>query len=195
MVLIRKTKNLFKEFFKKFKKNQGFTLVEILVALGIFSIAIGIVSETFVSSVKIQRKFLASTESLNEISYLMEYMARSIRMARKDTAPACLSAARLNYEITRNGQGIKYLAKRGPHCQEFYLDGETIYESRDNGAEINALTSPKIKVIAFNIGPGDSWDENDEEQPKVVVYLELESSDKSRIKMQTTISQRNMDRR
>lgn len=175
-------------------RKKGFTLVEMMVALGIFSMALGITSQTFVAGIKLQRKFLASTESLNEISYLMEYMARSIRMAYKDMAPVCLTTAKLNYESTYDGEGIKFM-KKNSQCQEFYLDGETLYESKNNGAEINALTSPKIKVIAFNVGPSDSWDQEDEEQPRVTLFLEVEAHDGTRVRMQTTVSQRNKDTR
>jgi len=175
-------------------RKKGFTLVEMMVALGIFSMALGIASQTFVAGIKLQRKFLASTESLNEISYLMEYMARSIRMAYKDMAPVCLSTAKLNYESTYGGEGIKCM-KKSSQCQEFYLDGETLYENKNNGAEINALTSPKIKVIAFNVGPSDSWDQEDEEQPRVALFLEVEAHDGTRVRMQTTVSQRNKDTR
>ncbi|HOX29851.1 MAG TPA: prepilin-type N-terminal cleavage/methylation domain-containing protein [Candidatus Paceibacterota bacterium] len=176
------------------EQKKGFTLVELVVALGIFSMALGITSQTFVAGIKLQRKFLASTESLNEISYLMEYMARSIRMAYKDMTPVCLSAAKLNYEATYGGEGVKFM-KKNSQCQEFYLDGETLYESKNNGAEINALTSPKVKVVAFNVGPSTSWDQNDEEQPRVTLFLEVEAKDGTRVKMQTTVSQRNKDTR
>lgn len=200
-ITIKKLKNsIFGAAKKKFwrfdgaEQKKGFTLVELVVALGIFSMALGITSQTFVAGIKLQRKFLASTESLNEISYLMEYMARSIRMAYKDMTPVCLSAAKLNYEATYGGEGVKFM-KKNSQCQEFYLDGETLYESKNNGAEINALTSPKVRVVAFNVGPSTSWDQNDEEQPRVTLFLEVEAKDGTRVKMQTTVSQRNKDTR
>lgn len=191
-------KNPFKRireiFFPKkgFAPAGGFTLVEVLISLTIFSFAIGIVSQTFVMAVRLERKFLASTESLNEISYLMEYMARSIRMAKKDTGNLCLVGSKMNYEKTYSGSGIKFLTQNG-QCREFYLSGTTIYENKDNGAQVNALTSPKIRVTAFNIGPSDSWDQDDQDQPRVVIFIELSASDNSAMKMQTTISQRNPD--
>lgn len=175
------------------KKNErGLTLVELLIAVGIFSIAIGIISQTFVTAIRMQKRFLASTESLNEISYLMEYMARFIRMAKKDKIPTCLSAQNANFEITHGGKGIK-MKTYNNKCQEFYLDDstQTLMEVRE-GVE-NPLTSPKIDVVSFNIGPTDSWDQDDHEQPRVTLFLELRASDGSRIKLQTSISQRNPD--
>jgi len=184
--------NRIRLFCSRLKSKKGFTLVEMLVALSIFSMALGITSQTFVAGIKLQRKFLASTESLNEISYLMEYMARSIRMAYKDINNVCLTGPKMNYQITHGGSGLEFMEKNS-QCQEFYLDGETIYENKGNGAQINALTSPKVKVIAFNVGPSDSWDQDDQDQPRVTFFLEVEAHDKTRIKIQTTVSQRNND--
>lgn len=163
-----------------------------MIAVTIFSISLVIVSQTFVMAVKLERKFLSSTESLNEISYLMEYMARSIRMAKKDVGNLCLIGDKMNYEKTYSGSGIKFLNYNG-QCQEFYLNGTTLYENKNNGAQINALTSPKVRVTAFNIGPSDSWDQDDQDQPRVSLFIELSSGDNTAMKMQTTVSQRNPD--
>jgi prepilin-type N-terminal cleavage/methylation domain-containing protein len=174
-------------------RKKGFTLIEILVSISIFSAVIVIVSTSFVSAVKMQRRFLASTETLNEISFLMEYMTRSIRMAYKDTTGACLTAAYMNFEKTRGGQGLKLMNSKG-RCQEFYLENQTLKQSLNNGAEVAALTSPKVKVSAFNIGPTDSWDQDDNDQPRVTIFMEIQSVvDNSKIRIQTTVSQRNPD--
>lgn len=191
-MVVKKIFNIIRKVFTGFKQNKAFTLVEILVSVSIFSIAITIVTQTFVYAVRLQKQFLATTESINEISYLMEYMTRSIRMAKKDITGSCLSVAKLNYEITRSGSGIKFKASNDV-CREFYLENQTLNEIRNVDPPLN-LTSPKIKVLSFNIGPSDSWDQDDYEQPKVTIYIELKSiTDNSKIRIQTTVSQRNPD--
>ena len=191
-MVVKKIFQKIRGVFSKFRQNEAFTLVEVLVSVAIFSMSIVIVTQTFVYAVRLQKQFLATTESLNEISYLMEYMTRSIRMAKKDVNGSCLSAAKLNYETTRSGNGIKFKASNDV-CREFYLENQTLKEIKNADPPLE-LTSPKVRVLSFNIGPGDSWDQDDYEQPKVTVYLELKSTtDNSRIQIQTTISQRNPD--
>ena len=75
----------------KYKKNgEGFTLIEILVVIVIFSIVLGAVIGIFISAIRIQRYYLASQKLLDQTSYVTEYMSRSIRMAKKrlDDPPA-----------------------------------------------------------------------------------------------------------
>ena len=93
------------------KINQGFTLVEILVAVGIFFVVIAAPTGFFVSSLKGQQKALSSQELLDQSSYALERISRAIRMARKDDITGlncCLSGDKVNYEIIHFGQGIVF---------------------------------------------------------------------------------------
>ena len=179
------------------------TLVELLVAVTIFSMSIAVVSQTFVTAMRLERKFLSTTDSLNSVSYSMEYMARLIRMAKKDSAatPMCLLNRFDNYNLTHYDgtkyNGIKFktsgLNGSNSRCQEFYLEGGVLKESKNNGAEVNNLTSPHVNVTNFSIGQS-GWDQADLVQPRVTLYLELQPiGDTAKIKIQTTISQRDED--
>jgi len=57
------------------------------------------------------------------------------------------------------------------------------------------LTSNDLEIINFLIGPTDSWDQNDEEQPRVTFLIEARSVKFPQVslKVQTSISQRNLD--
>ena len=59
----------------------GFTLIEILVALGIFSVVISITVGIFVSGSSSQRKILEFYDVQREGNYLMETVSRELRMA------------------------------------------------------------------------------------------------------------------
>jgi len=166
-------------------KIKGFTLVELLVAVAIFCLVVGSASGVFLSAIRAQRKSLATQEILNQTSYFMEYISRAIRMAKKDLDGNCIGA-KLNYQKTATG--IKFENYQGI-CQEFYLEGNQLKEKK--GEVISELTSANLKVNSFNIGPFDSWDQDDNDQPKVTLFLNIEGREKSEIKIQTTISQRN----
>lgn len=169
-------------------KIGGFTLVEILVAVAVFSLIMGVASTVFVSAIKTQRRSLASQELLDQTSYAIEYMSRAVRMAKKDFDGSCTGLANLNYRkidsriIFENYDGF---------CQEFFLQDGRLKEDRA-GTE-NYLTSPDLNIVSFNIGPDDSWDQDDNLQPRVTVSLDIEGKNQTKIKVQTTISQRNLD--
>jgi len=170
-----------------FRFQKSFTLVELLVAVAIFSLIVGAATGVFVSAIRAQRKSLAYQEILSQASYAMEYMSRALRMAKKDLDGNCIEA-KLNYQKTTTG--IKFENYQGI-CQEFYLEGNQLKENK--GGNISELTSDNLKVKSFNIGPSDSWDQDDNDQPRVTLFLTIEGKEKSEIKIQTTISQRNLD--
>ena len=165
------------------------------MSVSIFSLIIAAPTGFFIASLRGQSKALNSQELLDSVSYNMEYMSRSLRMAKKQTIlmPQCLSSTGLNYEKT--AMGIKFLNYKS-QCQEFFLEQGRIKESK-NGTE-GYLTPESLQVVSFSIGPSDSWDQDDHLQSRVTLFLELQGKDqrpetKAAIKIQTTISQRNID--
>jgi prepilin-type N-terminal cleavage/methylation domain-containing protein len=64
-----------------FLKSNGFTLLEMLVAISVFSVVIIVVVGLFVSGSSSQRKIIEMHSVQNEAAYLMEMMSRELRMA------------------------------------------------------------------------------------------------------------------
>jgi type II secretory pathway pseudopilin PulG len=183
-------------------KKNGYTLIEVLAATTIFFIATSSLITFFSGAIKSQRDSLASQELIDNISYSLEYMSKALRMARKDDVGEvnCLSGSKLNYEITRFGVGIKFRNYKD-YCQEFFLDNNRIKEWKNVEGVIseNYLTSENIEVSLFSIGPSDSWDQDDDLQPKITIFIEMkglltaQESEQPVIRIQTSISQRNLD--
>ncbi|PIW90285.1 MAG: hypothetical protein COZ92_01100 [Candidatus Nealsonbacteria bacterium CG_4_8_14_3_um_filter_40_11] len=181
-------------------KNRGFTLVELLVGMVIFSLVGGIAAGVLLSGLRAQRKTLAYQELLSQTSYLMEYMSRSLRMARKElSAPACLSQNGLNYEVAEivpGHSGLKFKNYQGI-CQGFFLQGDQLKEWKEGYAEPLSLTSADLQVSAFNAHLfGESQgtiEEPDNDQSKVTIFFDIKGKEESKIKIQTTVSQRNLD--
>jgi len=177
------------------KSQKSFTLIELLVAVMIFSLIGGIAAGVFVTGLRAQRKSLATQEILSQTSYLMEYMSRALRMARKElSAPDCLSQDGLNYEIADviPGQsGLKFRNYQGV-CQGFFLQAGQLKEWKEGYLEPLALTSEDLQVSNFNVHLlGET--QTDNLQPRVTLFLNIEGKEQSKIKIQTTVSQRNLD--
>ena len=189
---------------------NAYTLIEVMVAVGIFTIVIAAPTGFFVSALKGQQKALASQEVLDETSYALEYISRALRMAKKElncasklepSTCACLTTSGygVNYELTHEGKGIKFTSYQN-QCQEFFLDmnDNRLKEVKDGGEAI-PLTSDDLEIVSFKIGSQDSWGQNDNKQPKISLFLEVKGVESARpelqpkIQIQTTISQRNLD--
>ncbi len=178
------------------KKSKGFTLVELLVAVAVFGLVGGIAVGACISGLHVQRKALASQELLSQTGYLMEYISRAMRMAKKELCEPdcyCLSQRGLNYEVAEivpGAEGLKFINSQNI-CQGFFLQEGQLKEWQEGYTQPLPLTSGDLTVNYFNIGPEASWGQESDEQPRATVSLEIEDKEQSKIKIQTTVSQRN----
>jgi len=184
---------------KEYKGSGGFTLIELVVTFVIFIIIIGAAFNVLVSGIAIQRQLLAQQILIDQTSFFVEYMNRALRQAKKDTAQTCLGTADVsNYEITRGGEGIKFIG-RDDRCREFFLDGDRMKEDID-GTE-GFLTADDVEVVDVTFAdsiPGGSFSQEDNNQPRVTFMFDVrargfEPDKQPAIRLQTSISQRNID--
>jgi len=191
------------------RKKNGFTLIEMVVAVSIFTLVVTAATGIFVSGLKNQRRSLAYQQLADQVSYAAEYISRSARMAQKelfDHPYTCLSSSGRNYENpggdTSRLRFIKFdYAQDGDVCHEVFLEEGQLKESKKNletGQETTqALTSDDLQVnsLIFNLQGATQYDDK---QPLVTMFLDIQSSGQKAeetvfLKLQTSISQRNLD--
>lgn len=187
------------------KNSKGFTLVEVIVSICLFSFMLAIILGFFGYAIKGQQKAFSAQEISDQTGYAIEYMGRSIRMARRDAGGTCLGAANAgkNYTNPYGDNSIRFLNYEGL-CQEFYLNNDQLKRQKSNnggsgglaGTEVD-LTSSKLKINSakFNI-IGNVIGDN--AQPRITIFLDVEKRDvrqefNASVKIQTTISERNLD--
>lgn len=175
------------------KIKTGFTLVEILVVFLIFSIMLTVITSVFISGIKIQAKSIAQGQMLDQLNYAIEYMGRSIRMAKKANSTSCIRNGG-NYDLVNSSSSIKFLNTDGNNekCITFSLENDRIYKDTKNDIKL-PLTSDDIKVtkLLFNVSDAANT------QPKVTILIEAEpktGDPLKKIKIQTTISQRDLNK-
>jgi len=179
-------------------KSKGVTLIEMLAAVAVFSITIGAISGLFISGIRSQRRVLATQEILDQTSYVLEYIGRAIRMARKDLTGTCLTALQTNYESNPpTNNSIKFIDYNG-NCTTFYLDTATNQIKKTVGATTSELTSTKLQINSFKVNlSGKDQPPTDYLQPKVTIFLEISGREtgtgRPKIQIQTSISQRSLD--
>jgi prepilin-type N-terminal cleavage/methylation domain-containing protein len=179
--------------------SQGLTIIELLVAVTLFSVIVAVVGNIFLVNFQSQRRSLAFETIFDQTSFLLEYMSRSLRMAKREpSALECFSAENLNYEITKSGKGIKFVNSDNV-CQEFFLDVSTNTNrlKEKKATQEQFLTSANSEVTAFGIslsGQGQA----DDLQPRVTFSLTLKRKgakpeSEPSLTVQTTVSQRRFD--
>jgi len=170
--------------------HKGFTLIEVLVVAAIFGTLMVAITGLFISALRIEKGVLASRKVLGQISYASEYMTRALRMAEKDKTGICISSGS-NYESVSLGE-IRFInALQHSGCQSFFLDNNQIKYETSPG-NIVELTSSDIIVenLKFELS-GET--QSDDIQPFVTIYMEAYTKDSSILKVQTSVSQRNLD--
>ena len=168
--------------------HAGFTLIELLISMTIFSIVMISAIGLFDAGIKNQRKALALQTLSDNTSYAIEYMSRTIRMAKKDLATGC------NFENPgSNLSKIRFLNYH-KELREFILENEQIKEKKGSETVFTPLTSDnfQVKKLSFKLF-GEC--QTDEFQPKVTIVIEIRTKEAKPqiLKLETTISQRDLD--
>jgi prepilin-type N-terminal cleavage/methylation domain-containing protein len=163
-----------KNFLKK-----GFTLIEMIVSIAALLVLFGAISGTFIWGLRIQRQELARQDMLNQISYALELMSRTLRMAAVDSDGSCVGEGKI-FDAKTNEIRFKNGLKGGS-CESFILSGGKI---NYNGYP---LVSDKITVDALKF----ELIENTNSKPKVVIMMKVKVPGIKETIFQTTISARN----
>lgn len=173
--------------------NKGFTIVELLVGASIFLALLGGGVGALSYSLKLQRMILAHQEVAAEMSYVVDYMSRALRMVKSEKDEGCLPQVGQTYEVSDDNHQVKFLNHlQEDTCQRFFLEnGRIMYE--DQLGDVMAMTSPYITVgkLHFEVMGELS---SDDDQPRVTVSLEADSESlRTPMKIQTTVSSRKLD--
>jgi len=182
----------------KLKISPGYTLIEILVAVTIFIIVIIGPTGFFIASLRGQRRALSAKEIIDNSSYTLEYIGRALRMAKKDRTGGCITSG-YNYENSDGASSVRFLNYDG-YCQEFFLQGTQLYEKKSTDGSATKFQNPlpvtsnnlEISLFKFQLsgqGQGDNL------QPRATILFEIAKKGEplSKTRIQTTISQRNLD--
>lgn len=122
------------------KNNKGFTLIEMLVAMGIFSLVIIAVTAVFSMVLISQRQIIVLKHIQEESVYIMEFLQKEARMAQYGNV--CAGDGVL-YNIS-NGQ-LKFKNSKAV-CVTYNLSGNTL--QRNNLAMNSSKT--KISNLSFS---------------------------------------------
>ncbi|OHA62352.1 MAG: hypothetical protein A2748_01470 [Candidatus Wildermuthbacteria bacterium RIFCSPHIGHO2_01_FULL_45_20] len=133
---------------------QGFTLVEMLVATSIFVGVITMASALLLSSIQSQQHVIAQQELYDGVSYVAEYMSRAIRMAQKAKDSSCISDKwQAVIDEGTPGGSLLFINSKG-ECQQFKREVDAqgigfISETIGSGGVSVRLTAKNIDVKAF----------------------------------------------
>lgn len=200
---------------KKF--DNGFTILELIVSMSVLLLVLGLSVSIFISVVLGQKRMLENQNLSGQLSYVLEYMGKGLRMASRELTGECFGEDYVgyNYILTRYDSeqgfftGVKFINESDNQaCQEIYLHKDnsdpqnpiSIIKEIKNNSEPISLTSEKLYINHFNFiinGEREVFGslETDNIQPRITISINgslSKDKDKSAV-VQTTISQRNLN--
>ena len=172
---------------------KGFTIVELLVGVGIFILLLGGGIGSLDYSIQLQRMVLSHQGVATEISYAVEYMSRALRMAIQDGSGDCLNGANESYNVNVARDEITFVNHlQSDTCQKFYLESGRIMYLGEDGL-IYPMTSPHITIsnLRFEISGHEG---DDGAQPRATVVLRVTGDSlREPMDLQKTVSMRSLD--
>ncbi len=171
--------------------SRGFTLVEMIVAVFLFSIVMVVAVGALVSIVQANRKAQSVKSVMNNLNFSLESMTRAIRTGTAYDCPgSCQTAGSDSFSfLDKDGRNITYsYGKNGDTGQIFRAIGT---------ADAQALTAPEVKIDSLQFYlRGESA--ADDVQPRVLIVVKGTAGpdDKTRTEfsLQTLVTQRILDR-
>jgi len=175
-------------------KEKGFTLIEVMVASLVFLLVIGAVIGLLTSVIQNQVSSLKDQKAVSEISYAMEYMSRSLRMAKKDISGLCTGSSGQVYQISPGEREITFINYYGK-CQMFGAElliggGLRIYERRSTDENFSNFLNPVHISSAYIYTEEIFFRQSLSNPPRITINVRAGLDSETLMNLQTTISQR-----
>ena len=169
------------------KDKKGFTLVELIVGVAIFSLVIMIAVSLLTAALRAQRKSIAIQNVQDNSRYLIGFIAKEIRMSEiknLDGPSATLSI----YHLEHLDVEYKFTGNTGNPNTEWQI-------TRKDVDGVATLNSDEVKVEGTFYVDGKGVDEK---QPRVTIIMKVRTTgdkveERAEINLQTTLSQRDFD--
>ncbi len=189
------SKNLKQLTSAKYPRN-GFTLVEMMVSISLFTVVLLIASSAFLSVVNADRKARATRIAMDNLNLTLEDMSRRIKTGTGYSCGAVSDVA----DCSMGKESISFYGQDGV-LVTYKKDGTGI--TRQIGGTLSPLlvTAPEIKIIDLKFVVGGSTKVTstggiDGTQPYVVILVDGSTNAgviTSNFKIQTMVTQRAYD--
>ncbi|TSC67307.1 MAG: Uncharacterized protein G01um101472_458 [Parcubacteria group bacterium Gr01-1014_72] len=192
-----------KTFHKKlqttnYKLQAGFTLIEIVVSVGIFAIVMSVAATSLLSIIDANKKAHALQIVMDNLNFALASVSRQLRVG---TAYHCGAGGSLTspQDCPDNNVGDTFLAFRsaGGNLMAYRFNANRLERSVDSGPYVG-ITAPEIIIqrLRFFV-TGTAPTPGDRRQPRALIIVEGfvggGTRAESRFNIQTTVAQRELD--
>lgn len=203
------------------KNSPGFTLIEMVVSLGLFTIVLFISTSAFLSIVNADRKSRATRVAIDNLNLALEDVTRKVKTGYDYSCGGavgtsdCVAAPQSIFAFTTRS-GVRIVYKRalgagsvatGAGCGFSDVAQGCVLRSDDGGTTFSLQTSPEIDITGLKFWVSGSYPwaaavdaTHDQKQPVVIIAIDgalgvnsPNQAGKSAFKIQTTVTSRVYD--
>jgi prepilin-type N-terminal cleavage/methylation domain-containing protein len=135
------------------EKSKGFTLIELMVSLSIFSIITLAATGSFLVTLNAAKKARALSFAMDNVNYAMESMTRSIRMGT-DYVCKTNTISLIADPVPSNcasGNSITFTPQERPGQRVGYMVVNGVLNRYDNSNTAVAIVAPNVRIDAFRL--------------------------------------------
>lgn len=188
-------------------KIRGFTMVEMLVAIFVFTVVMIVSMAAILSTLNANKKTQSTQLVMDNIDFAVESMVRTLRTGMTYHCDfAVQSPPRIKPNDCVNGaNSIMFEHAKGSitnpgdnYVYKLNITTNQIERSTDSGVTFIPITASNIKITNVNFYVTSS-DPTDEEQPRIILSVQGEAGDTTNARtssifnLQTLITQRLLD--
>lgn len=174
---------------KTLNNKYGFSLIEMLVAVALFTIVMLIGAGSLLSLVDANRKAQALNSVINNLNFALESMSRNLRVGTNYNCDGIV-------DCPSGGTSLSFTSSEGENMVYRYDSSAKLIERSKDGGTYITITAPEVTIDEFAfVVEGASPTDN--LQPKIIIKIRGTAGVKKKVKtnfnLQTTVSQRILD--
>lgn len=177
---------------------RGFTMIELVVSMGVFLVAAMISATAIISIMDGNRRAQAAKSAINNVNFALDSMSRALRVGtdyrcENGVATECMDF--LEEDGSAVNSAVTFTSSDGEEITYAYDDlGKAITRSIDGGLPL-AMTAPNVEITSaiFGVGRRVQFLDEDNGQPRVVIIVRGRSGqgdEEVAFDVQTTVTQR-----
>lgn len=149
---------------KNFQKKRGYTLIELIIAVGLFALAMTLVSGAYLMMIGVTRHAQGTAIGIDNLSFALETMTRTIRTGTNYSGGGSSFSV-----MSADAQPVSYRVSPDPTTSN-----GVIMQSKNNQPWV-ALTDPSmvnVKSLTFVVSGTAPLSAGDKVQPNVTMKIE-----------------------